>query len=212
MKIGVVTIGQSPRDDIIPEIREILGSGVEIIEVGALDGLSLEEVKDFYPEPTDFTLVTRMKDGTEVKVAEKYIIPRLNNCISGLEAKDAEILMLLYTGEFQGIKSKRILLRPDRLLGNIGKGILEKGRLGFLIKPDQRPPIGTFFSYPPMQNEVFADCHSVLNDPFILTGCVAPEASRARISVDHVSFQVQVLGRNRIAIAAGRNVWVLFPG
>ena len=133
MKIGVVTIGQSPRDDIIPEIREILGSGVEIIEVGALDGLSLEEVKDFYPEPTDFTLVTRMKDGTEVKVAEKYIIPRLNNCISGLEAKDAEILMLLCTGEFQGIKSKRILLRPDRLLGNIGKGILEKGRLGVIV-------------------------------------------------------------------------------
>ena len=86
-----------------------------------------------FPEPTDFTLVTRMKDGTEVKVAEKYIITRLNNCISGLEDKGAEILMLLCTGEFQGIKSKRILLRPDRLLGNIGKGILEKGRLGVIV-------------------------------------------------------------------------------
>lgn len=64
MKIGAVTIGQSPRDDIIPEIRDILGPGVEIIETGVLNGLSLEEIKDFYPEPTDFTLVTRMKDGT----------------------------------------------------------------------------------------------------------------------------------------------------
>ena len=142
MKIGVVTIGQSPRDDIIPEIRDILGPGVELIEAGALDGLSLEEVKDFYPEPTDFTLVTRMKDGTEVKVAEKYIITRLNNCISGLEDKGAEILMLLCTGEFPGIKSKRILLRPDRLLQNIVKGILEKGRLVVIVpSPDQIPTV-----------------------------------------------------------------------
>jgi protein AroM len=138
MKIGAVTIGQSPRDDIIPEIRDIIGPGVEIIEAGALDGLGLEEVKDFYPGPTDFTLVTRMTDGTEVKVAEKYIMPRLNNCISVLEDQGAEILMLLCTGEFPGIESKRILLRPDRLLRNIVNGILEKGRLGVIVpSPDQ---------------------------------------------------------------------------
>jgi protein AroM len=140
MKVGAVTIGQSPRDDIILEIRDILGPGVEVIEAGALDGLNLEEVKGFYPEPTDFTLVTRMTNGTEVKVAEKYIIPRLNNCISGLEAKGAEILMLLCTGEFPGIESKRILLRPDRLMQNIVKGILEKGRLGVIVPSHDQIP------------------------------------------------------------------------
>lgn len=142
MKIGAVTIGQSPRDDIIPEIRVILGPGIEVIETGALDGLSLEEVKDFYPMLTDFTLVTRMIDGTEVKVAKKYIIPRLNNCISGLEIKGAEILMLLCTGEFPGIESGPILLQPDRLLRNIVRGILEKGRLGVIVpSSDQIPTV-----------------------------------------------------------------------
>ncbi|MDN5940637.1 MAG: AroM family protein [Nitrospira sp.] len=61
MKIGAVTIGQSPRDDIIPEIREILGPEVEIVERGALDGLSLKEVNDFYPGPPGPILVTRME-------------------------------------------------------------------------------------------------------------------------------------------------------
>lgn len=140
MKIGAVTIGQSPRDDIIPGIRDILGPGVEVIEAGALDGLSLEEVKDFYPEPADFTLVTRMKDGTEVKVAEKYIVPKINSCISGLEDLGVEILMLLCTGAFPGIESKGILLRPDRLLGNIVKGILEKGRLGVIVPSSDQIP------------------------------------------------------------------------
>ncbi len=36
--IGTVTIGQSPRVDLIPELRAILGEEVQIIEAGALDG------------------------------------------------------------------------------------------------------------------------------------------------------------------------------
>ncbi|MFQ5824780.1 MAG: AroM family protein [bacterium] len=133
MKIGAVTIGQSPRDDIIPEIREVLSSEVEIVEKGALDGLNLEDVKDFYPKPSEYTLVTRMKDGTEVKIAEKHIVPRIKNCILELEEKGAELLILLCTGEFPEIESKKILLRPDRILRNMVRGILEKGKLGVIV-------------------------------------------------------------------------------
>ena len=48
-KIGMITIGQSPRVDIVPEIKEILGEEIEVLEAGALDGLSLEQVRGFYP-------------------------------------------------------------------------------------------------------------------------------------------------------------------
>ena len=36
--LGTVTIGQAPRTDLIPEIKQFLGDGVEILEAGALDG------------------------------------------------------------------------------------------------------------------------------------------------------------------------------
>ena len=36
MKIGMVTVGQSPRNDVISEVRGILG-GLEIVEMGCLD-------------------------------------------------------------------------------------------------------------------------------------------------------------------------------
>lgn len=49
-KLGVVTIGQAPRVDLIPEIKPILGEDVKVVERGALDGLSLKEVEAFYPE------------------------------------------------------------------------------------------------------------------------------------------------------------------
>ena len=40
-KVGGITIGQSPRADMVPEILEILGPQVEVVEGGALDGLVL---------------------------------------------------------------------------------------------------------------------------------------------------------------------------
>ena len=46
-KIGAITVGQSPRVDLIPEIQPILGDSVEIIQAGALDGLSKEEISKF---------------------------------------------------------------------------------------------------------------------------------------------------------------------
>jgi hypothetical protein len=38
--VGLVTIGQSPRPDVVPDMVEIIGPGVEIREAGALDGLA----------------------------------------------------------------------------------------------------------------------------------------------------------------------------
>ena len=48
-KLGVITIGQSPRSDVVPEIIPYLGDNVEVIEAGALDGLTYEEMKNIKP-------------------------------------------------------------------------------------------------------------------------------------------------------------------
>ena len=133
MKIGAVTIGQSPRVDIIPEIRAVVGSGVEIVERGALDGISLKEVNDFYSGPSDSILITRMKDGTEVKVNREHILTRLKNCILALENEGIEISILLCTEEFPEIQSKSLLLRPDRVLQSMVQAILSKGEIGVIV-------------------------------------------------------------------------------
>ena len=44
-KIGAITIGQSPRIDVIPEMQEILGENVIILEAGALDGLTKKDIE-----------------------------------------------------------------------------------------------------------------------------------------------------------------------
>ena len=62
-RVGMITIGQSPRPDVVPEVVALVGRPMTVVEAGALDGLSLAEVRRLAPGPMDDTLVTRMQDG-----------------------------------------------------------------------------------------------------------------------------------------------------
>ena len=133
-KVGMITIGQSPRVDVIPEMKGILGAEIEVLEAGALDGLSLEEVKGFYPKKGDYILCTRMADGTEVIIGKKFILPRMQQCISLLTAKGAETILLLCTGKFPEFSSKRLLIEPQKILDNFILALQGKGqRMGVMI-------------------------------------------------------------------------------
>ena len=85
VKIGAITIGQSPRDDIIRDIRPLLGEEIQLLQAGGLDGLSREEIEAFTPQPGDYVLISKLRDGSSVVFAERYILPRLQACIDRLE-------------------------------------------------------------------------------------------------------------------------------
>jgi len=133
-KIGMITIGQSPRVDVVPEMREILGDGIEIIEAGALDGLTIEEVKKFYPKNRDYILCTRMSDETEVVVAKRFIVPRVQHCIDLLTERGAEILLFLCTGRFPEFHSKRLFIEAQQIVDHTMEALQsKKGKIGLVI-------------------------------------------------------------------------------
>ncbi len=142
--LGTVTIGQSPRVDLIPEMKEFLGPGIEIVEGGALDGLTLEQVAEFYPTAGEPVLVTRMADGTSVKITEKHILPRMQSEIDRLAREGAEIIALVCTGKFPVFNSDRLIVRPERILFNAVSAVATNLRIGYLM-PDaaQAPKNGT---------------------------------------------------------------------
>ena len=65
-KIGAISIGQAPRTDILQDIEPILGPDVVLIQAGALDTMTLDEVRSLRPDGQGNTLVSRMRDGTAV--------------------------------------------------------------------------------------------------------------------------------------------------
>ncbi|MGB9813612.1 MAG: AroM family protein [Thermovenabulum sp.] len=136
-KMGIVTIGQAPRTDLVPEIKTILGENIEIIEKGALDGLTLKEVEALYPAKDDEVLVTRMADGTEVKVAERLVFPLLKKQIHNLEQEGIKVIFLACTGEFPQFESESLVIRPQRVLHHVVSSIAKDLTLGVIV-PDER--------------------------------------------------------------------------
>jgi protein AroM len=141
MMVGALTIGQSPRTDITSEIRDILGSDVTLLEKGVLDGLDVSEICKLLPRQGEPFLVTRLRDGKEVRLAEKHVVGRLPRYVSDLEEEGCEILILLCTGEFPEIQSRKVLLRPDRVLLNTARCIAGCRRLGVLLPAEEQIPV-----------------------------------------------------------------------
>jgi protein AroM len=137
-KIGAITIGQSPRVDVVPEMTEVLGPSVEVVEGGALDGLSAAEVAALAPRDGDYVLVTRMRDGSSVKLAEHQILPRMQDQVDRLVGEGVEAVALLCTGEFPAFRSPRLMLEPQRLLHHFVAGVAGGRRLGVVVPiPEQ---------------------------------------------------------------------------
>jgi protein AroM len=141
-RVGMITIGQSPRGDVVPELRALVGRPMHVMEAGALDGLSLEEVRRLAPRPEDETLVTRMADGSEVHVAKRHIIPRLQSCIDRL-APQVETIVLLCTGLFPEFHSPVPLLEPQRLVDRVVQAVVAPaGSVGLLLPAEAQAEAG----------------------------------------------------------------------
>ncbi|MEA5039494.1 MAG: AroM family protein [Clostridiaceae bacterium] len=138
MKLGFITVGQSPRDDVLGDMAPLLGTGAEILEAGALDGLTLAQVRMLEPKESDgYVLVSRMRDGTPVRFAEKYILPRLQDCIFRLEEQGAEQIVFLCTGEFPpAFQSRRPVIYPGPVLRNTAAALCGGNGSLLVLTPD----------------------------------------------------------------------------
>jgi protein AroM len=127
-----VTIGQTPRTDVVPEMQAVLGPGVEILERGALDGLEIQAIAALAPGPEDEVLVTRLRGGAAVFVAHGRIVPRVQACLADLDRAGVALSAILCTGAFPGLAAATPLLTPDRLLLGVLRSLAWTGRLGVL--------------------------------------------------------------------------------
>lgn len=130
--VGLITIGQSPRADVVPDMVEVLGPGVAIRERGALDGLAREDIAALAPDPGDEILVTRLADGTSVFVGKRHVVARVQACVEELEGAGVTMTALLCTGAFPRFRARRPLVEPQEVLLGLLRGLTWDGRLGIL--------------------------------------------------------------------------------
>ncbi|REF35033.1 protein AroM [Thermasporomyces composti] len=138
--LGLVTIGQAPRVDLVPELLRWL-PGVEVVERGALDGLGAEQIAELAPSSSDRpVLTTRLADGSSVVLDHDKVVTRLQEAVRAVEGLGVDATLVVCTGEFPALDHTRPLLLAQRLLNAGVRGLCDHdGVLGVVCPlPDQR--------------------------------------------------------------------------
>jgi len=132
-KVGFVTIGQSPRTDILENLKPLL-EPLEILEQGALDGLPPNELEAIAPLPDEIPYVSRLFDRSQVLLSPEKILPLFQKAVDSVVGSGAEMVVVLCTGSFPTLQCPVPFLFPDRLLRGFVKGVLPpEGILGVLV-------------------------------------------------------------------------------
>lgn len=132
-KIGAITIGQSPRDDIIPDLKKLIGIEIPIEVLGILDNLETKEIKKMAPGKKEDVLVTRLGDGASVALGYESVVKGIQKCLTELRTRGFEIIALLCTCHFSELKNEKALVQVSNLIEEKVREVIEKIRLGVLI-------------------------------------------------------------------------------
>lgn len=138
-KIGILTIGQSPRPDITSDLRQHLPTDVVLVEAGVLDGLSREYVeKRMHPNKDNVVYLSKMADGAQVKLAKNKIIPVMQRRILQLEKREADFIVIFCTGDFPEFKAKVLLIYAGEVLKGLFSGFRYQGNVGVLLPLEEQ--------------------------------------------------------------------------
>lgn len=135
----MISIGQSPRPDIISIFRENWQDRAEIIEAGALDGLTHGDVAHMTPDEGDHVLVVKMADGTQYIIGRRYLLPRIQACADDLLSKHVTAIILLCTGNFRPFHSPVPFIIPQKIVDNTVAALAGAGQVvGVMIPTEEQ--------------------------------------------------------------------------
>lgn len=132
--LGVVTIGQAPREDIGRSFGPHLDrAGIEIVQRGAVDGLTEDYIRSTLgPAGDETTYVTKLLSGRSVELAKQRIVPLLQECINELQSR-CDAIVVVCTGDFPMLTSTVPLYFPDQLLVQTARDRGVDSSLGLLV-------------------------------------------------------------------------------
>jgi len=139
-RVAFVTIGQAPRDDMLPEILAHLRTVPDHREFGALDDLGRDAIAALAPKPGEERLVTRLRDGGEVVIGKPAMQRLLQALLTRLDGEGFDLVVLLCTGHFQPFDLETPLLEAQLVVDHFTSGLTYGiRRLGVLVPdPAQR--------------------------------------------------------------------------
>ncbi|RYM04979.1 AroM family protein [Sporolactobacillus sp. THM7-7] len=135
--LGVLTIGQAPRQDVAPILEKHMQMDVALLQMGALDGLTKEYIdKNLSPNEIDdgYILTSRLASGESVRMLRQKLQPLLQKRINDMEERGIKQILLLCTGVFPELSTtKAHLIEPDLVIPPAVKLMIGQKRLGVIV-------------------------------------------------------------------------------
>ena len=110
MRIGALTIGHSPRQDLL-RLIQVCQPDAEIVDIGALDLIHDYDVPAGMTDPTD-VLTTYLRDGSTATLDRSFLTPLMQQAIYTLENANTDVIISLSSGDFPSLRSTIPLIKP----------------------------------------------------------------------------------------------------
>ncbi|MFK4825930.1 AroM family protein [Paenochrobactrum sp. BZR 588] len=137
-RIMFVTVGQSPRHDLIEEMMQNLDVPLETLEIGALDNLSAAEIEAFAVKGDEASIVTRLADGSNIVLSKSAISERMAKIVAEFRPGEYDLVAILSTGLFRDFESNCPTVNSQRAIESAIISLAAQGSTVGIIMPLER--------------------------------------------------------------------------
>lgn len=210
-----MTIGQSPRTDLLPEMIPWLGASPNIEERGALDGLTDKEIHALRPDEHDGRLVSRLRDGREVMLGKSKLQPCVQSVIDAAEADGSDCIVLLCTGLFKTLTARGLLVKAQDVVdrgieaiaataSTVGLMVPLQSQIGELqYRPHEDQALVTSFASPYSKDRLEVAARELASADVTVMHCMGySEAMRSTVA--QISGRPVLLARRLVAGAVSQ--------
>lgn len=126
-RVAFFTIGESPRSDVVPAMRTLLGTQVQLDEFGALDALDIQARAALAPRPGAHCFATRLRDGSAITLDKKATEHRLAQLMHDADSAGYDLLVPLCTGTALP-RLRTPLLEPQQVVDHVMAALAQHAR------------------------------------------------------------------------------------
>ncbi|MCR8546919.1 AroM family protein [Salipiger sp. P9] len=113
-RVLFLTVGRSPRQDILPEILNILDIDLDVVELGVLDDLSAGEIEEILAHDGEESLSTYLSENIRVVLSKAAVRRKLERILDEIQPYDCDLVVLLSTGLLRDFQSPRPMVNAQR--------------------------------------------------------------------------------------------------
>ncbi len=132
--MAMITVGQAPRDDLVPHMEAVFSRKVPIWQAGVLDGLSREAMVELAPDPGEVGIVARLLDGSNTLLSHRKILPRVQGLVDRAVEHGAGLVVILCGSDWSALRSPVLIVNPGKVFPAVVSALASGWRLG-VIKP-----------------------------------------------------------------------------